>query len=93
MNAEQARFEFTQSGNLFTGHIWPIEQGWVTGYVIALKTGDKELNPDILFSPSASPNKDWDWSCGGEDALLFYDRMLLEEIGEQIAVRLLKNAI
>lgn len=93
MNPGQVHFEFTYSHKAYSGIVWPIKLGWVTGYTVSLESDGEKIKPDILFSPSASDREDWDLSCAGEDALLYYDKAMLEEIGEQIAVRLLKSAI
>jgi hypothetical protein len=93
MDRYQTQFEIIYAQTIHTGIIRPLQKGWVTSYLVTLKGAGNEAKPDILFNPSASLMKDWDTTCNGEEAVIHYDKALLDEIGEQIAVRLIKNAI
>jgi hypothetical protein len=61
-------------------------------YRVSLESENQENLLDILLLPSSSNLEDWEFRCGeGEEATAYYDKELLEEIGEQIEAYLNKH--
>lgn len=82
--------EFTYAGSPYAGLVRPLSSNPDSGYCVVLESENQELYLEILLLPASSPLEDWDFKCGeGEDASHYYDKELLEEIGEQVEAHLI----
>ena len=85
MPAEPFQIEFNYQETPYIGIVTPIEKSKQTWYSVQLESENQESNVAIVARPSQSALEDWDFSCEGEDDPLdYYDKDLLQEIGEAI---------
>jgi hypothetical protein len=85
MPAEPFQIEFNYRAIPYLGIVTPIEKGAETWYSVQLESENQESNVGIVAKPSQSALEDWDFSCEEEgDPLDYYEKDLLQEIGEAI---------
>ena len=82
---EPFQIEFTYQDIPYIGLVTPVIKNKKTGYHVDLESENQESNMRITLTPSNSALEDWDFECGeGEAATEYYDKDLLEEVGEAI---------
>jgi hypothetical protein len=82
---EPFQIEFTYQDISYIGLVTPVIKNKKTGYLVDLESENQESNMRITLTPSNSALEDWDFECGeGEPATEYYDKDLLEEVGEAI---------
>ena len=84
------QIQFSFGGILYFGLVR--EEGG--GFNVNLEIENREAYLQILLTPSPSASEDWKFTCGGgEDATLYYDKGLLQEVGERIEAYLNKTPV
>jgi hypothetical protein len=85
MPAEPFQIEFNYGVTPYVGIVTPIDKSNETWYSVQLESENQESNVAIIAKPSQSALEDWDFSCEEEgDPFDYYDKDLLQEIGEAI---------
>lgn len=85
MAADIFQIEFVYDKTVYIGIVTPIIAGGETSYSIQVESENQESNLTLIAKPSLSALEDWDFECEDEtDPLDYYDKGLLEEIGEAI---------
>jgi hypothetical protein len=85
MSTDEFQIEFNYQEIPYIGIVSPVLQGAATWYRVNLESENQEEYVEILAKPSASEEGDWDFECEPSgNALDYYDKGLLEEIGEAI---------
>jgi hypothetical protein len=93
MATDQFQIEFTFQNIPFIGLVAPIEKGGQSWYSIDLESENQESYMRILGRLSNKPTEEWDFTCGdGEPATNYYDKDLLQEIGEAIEKHLVAGS-
>jgi hypothetical protein len=92
MRQNDFQIEFAYDGVSYYGLVQPQGPDSDVRYRVSLESENQETLLDVLLLPSSSDLEDWDFQCGdGEEATAYYDKELLEEIGERIEEYLSKN--
>lgn len=92
MPADIFQIEFSYQGTEYVGVVTPAKSGRETAYSVQVESENQESNITIIAKPSQSALEDWDFECEDEtDPLDFYDKALLDEIGEAIEAYLTEN--
>jgi hypothetical protein len=85
MPGNEFQIEFTYDHIPFIGIVSPMEKGSETWYTVKLESENQESFLGIIAKPTRFLWEDWDFECeNGENALSYYNKGLLEEIGEAI---------
>lgn len=85
MSSKEFQIEFTYQDIPYIGLVNPLSEGKETWYSVNLESENQESYIEITVKPSSSALEDWDYECKeGEDALEYYEKDLLQEIGEAI---------
>jgi hypothetical protein len=85
MAADTFQIEFVYDKTVYIGIVTPIRSGGDTSYSIQVESENQESNLTLIAKPSLSALEDWDFECEDEtDPLDYYDKGLLDEIGEAI---------
>lgn len=85
MDTKEFQIEFNYQDIPYIGIVTPVEQGEDTWYRVNLESENQEEYVEILVKPSDSQTEDWDFECEPSgNALDYYDKGLLTEIGEAI---------
>ncbi len=92
MSTNEFQIEFTYGDIPYIGLVNVLPKGKETWYTVNLESENQESYVEITVRPSKSALEDWDFECeDGQDATEFYDKDLLEEVGEAIEKYLLKG--
>ena len=85
MSTKEFQIEFTYQDIPYIGLVNPLQKGKETWYAVNLESENQESYIEIIAKPSVSALEDWDFVCKeGEDAIGYYEKDLLQEIGEAI---------
>jgi hypothetical protein len=85
MAVKEFQIEFSYQDMPYIGLVNPIQKGKETWYAVNLESENQETYVEIIAKPSVSALEDWDFECKeGESAVDYYDKDLLQEIGEAI---------
>ncbi len=89
MSDKEFQIEFFYQDIAYIGLVSPLgKKNW---YAINLESENQESFIEIVAQPSESELEDWTFTClDGEDAMSYYDKDLLTEIGEAME-RVLAN--
>jgi len=86
------QIEFAYNDALYLGSVMPLGTSPASGFSVLLENDNGEFFLEIFLNPSTSPLEEWKYECGvGEKAAHYYDKALLDEIGEQIQANLEKH--
>ena len=93
MRQNDFQIEFAYDGIVFYGLVHPEGSEFATRYRVSLESENQETYLNVLLLPSSSDLEDWAFECNeGEDATAYYEKELLEEIGEQVEAYLNKKS-
>jgi hypothetical protein len=93
MESQEFQIEFTYQDNGYVGLVTPIRKNKEQWYTIDLESENQESQARITARPSDSELEDWAFECGdGEPATGYYDKDLLQEVGEAIEKYLLRGS-
>jgi hypothetical protein len=93
MSTNEFQLEFTYEDIPYIGLVRSFQKGKETWYAVNLESENQESYVEIIVRPSQSALEDWDFECeDGKDATEYYDKNLLEEVGEAIEKYLIKGA-
>ncbi|HTI07516.1 MAG TPA: hypothetical protein VL832_03135 [Puia sp.] len=85
MSTDEFQIEFNYQEIPYIGIVTPVAQDGATWYRVNLESENQEEFVEILVKPSTSTTEDWDFECEPSgNALDYYDKGLLEEVGEAI---------
>ena len=85
MESKVFQIEFTYQQVRYAGLAKPLERANQLWYSVDLESENQESRIQIIGRPATTTAEDWEFTCGeGEAATGYYDRALLEEIGEAI---------
>jgi len=85
MDNADFQIEFTYQNIPYLGIVKPLERNGEVWYAVNLESENQERWVEIVARPSTSALEDWDFQCGdGEGAAEYYDKQLLQEVGEAI---------
>jgi hypothetical protein len=85
MISNEFQIEFTYDEVSYVGLVVSTRQDGDIGYRVHLESDNQEIYLDLILMPSDSELEDWVFTCGNaENAKKYYDKGLLEEVGEQI---------
>jgi hypothetical protein len=85
INLKEFEIDFRYQEVAYIGLITPIDKTTEIWYSIKLESANQEHHVEIIAKPSSSEIEDWDFTCNdGNEAIRYYDKDLLVEIGEAI---------
>ena len=86
---QEFQIDFNYQDVPYVGLVTPIDVGSNTSYKINLESENQESFVEIVGSPSAGEPGDWKFICSnGNNPTDYYDKQLLQEIGEAIEKKL-----
>ena len=90
MNEFQINFNYQEVN--YTGLITPIENPDTLSYKVNLESGNQESFVEIIAKPSDAMTGEWEFECSnGDNPVDYYDKKLLQEIGEAIEKKLISQ--
>ncbi|MDP4218767.1 MAG: hypothetical protein Q8927_21440 [Bacteroidota bacterium] len=93
MSTDPFQIEFTYQNAPFIGLVTPFERAGECRYSIDLESENQESHLRIQGKLSNHVADVWDFTCGdGEPATNYYDKDLLQEIGEAIEKHLVAGS-
>ena len=93
MATDQFQIEFTYQNVPFIGLVALVQKAGEFWYSIDLESENQENTMRILGRLSNRPTEEWEFTCGdGEPATNYYDKDLLQEVGEAIEKHLVAGA-
>jgi hypothetical protein len=82
---KEFEIDFRFQDMAYIGLVTPIDKTTEIWYSIRLESANQENYVEIIAKPSSSQLEDWDFTCNdGNEAIRYYDKDLLVEIGEAI---------
>ena len=85
MSNDEFQIEFNYQEIPYIGIVTPVPQGAATWYRVNLESENQEEYIEILAKPPDDEEEEWDFECDPSgNALDYYDKGLLDEIGEAI---------
>jgi hypothetical protein len=93
MSSDQFQIEFSYQNLPFIGLVASFQKGRECWYSGELESEIQESHMRILGRLSNPTTDEWDFTCGdGEPATNYYDKKLLQEIGEAIEKHLVAGS-